>query len=284
MKIISSRSSQPPMIGKINYAGWIDPSGRTYPVTGDTHAQWMMENYDWLESKGIRLPSRVEMIDLVRQVQTANVRNILVKQGWIAVQSPGRWHIKDMRAQSHTIQDAILSRSVSIKDGDWPIEVFIVDTGEFIRIEKEDLEDDLGRKQVQVLSYIRNKHGFTKEALLKTDENLVTFKHVIRMINGESQDWMVVDAYDLEGNPDLSMKFNIALMEAGLNKSGGEFYEKRLSENDPHFDYKSSVDKVSSSLKQMVDPKTKIIPEKEFGRDDRSIIYIQTPKAINDFI
>jgi hypothetical protein len=244
----------------------------------------MFDHYDWLVSKGVQLPSSVEMIGLLQATQAANTRNLMVKQGWIAVQSPGRWHIKDLRSQSRIVEDAILTRAVNVQPKDWPIELFVVDSGEFVRVDKEDVESgDLGTMQMNVLSYIHKKHGFTKEALLRMDENIITIKHVIRLSNGEEQDWMVVDAYDIEKNKDLSMKMNLALMEAGLTRNNGEFYHKRLNSADPNAEYQASVDKATRALQGMVDPAVKVIPEKEFGRDDRSVIYIQTPKESSDF-
>ncbi len=285
MKKLSIRSLQPPVTGKINFAGWIDPKEVTYPITDTTHAQWMLDNYDWLESKGWKLPSRVEMIGLVRQVQTANVRNMLVKQGWIAVQSPARWHVKDYRNQARIIQDTLLLRKVNIRPTDYPIEIFTVDTDQVDLIELQDLEEHgltASFDHREVLSHFRTKHGFKKESLLNMAEHLVTFKRVMRTISGQSSDWIVADAYDLETDKDLQMKFNLAFMEAGLSKESHGYYQRQLSQDNPDQEYVSIVAKVENSIKQMVDPNVKIITEKEYGRDDRSVIYIQTPKP-HDF-
>lgn len=284
-KFISFRQAapnlQPPMTGIIKYAGWLDPSGKPYPVSGDshvTHAEWMLEHYDWLVTKGWRLPSKIEMRSLVNKSQVANVRNILVKQGWIAIQSPSLWHIRDMRSQAQTIQDAIMSREVNVTDRDWPIEVFIVDTGDFVRIDRDELEDDLSTKQIQVLAYIRKKHGFTKEALRNMSEYLVTFKHILKIENGQSHDYIIADSYGLVGDKDLQMKFNVAFMEAGMNMEDHGYYRKQLSQDNPNGDYQETVAKIDQSIKQMVDPKVQVIAEKEYGRDDRSVIYVQIPK------
>lgn len=278
---LSIRSLQPPVTGKINFAGWIDPREVTYPITDTTHAQWMLDNYDWLESKGWKLPSRVEMIGLVRQVQTANVRNILVKQGWIAVQSPSRWHLRNFREQARMVQDTLLLRKVNIRDSDYPIQLFTVDTDQVDIISFEDLHDDkltASFERGTVLSHFRTKHGFNKKALLNMAEHLVTFKHVIRLENGQHQDWIVADAYDLATDKDLLLKFNLAFMEAGMSKESQGYYQKKLSEHNPIEDYKNIVSKIEGAIKHMVDPGIKVLVEKEYGRDDRSVIYVQTPK------
>jgi len=114
------------------------------------------------------------------------------------------------------------------------------------------------------------------KAFLNMSEHLISFKNITKMNSDGHTDWIIADAYDLAGDKDLIMKFNLACMEAGMSKESIGFYKKMISDNN---EYKNIVNKVKEALKQMVDPAVKVILEKEFNRDDRSVISIQTPKA-----
>jgi hypothetical protein len=120
-----------------------------------------------------------------------------------------------------------------------------------------------------------NTHKLKREAFLNMSEHLISFKNITKMNHGEHTDWIIADAYDLAEDKDLIMKFNLACMEAGMNKESIGFYQKMISDSN---EYINVVNKVAEALKQMVDPEVKVILEKEFNRDDRSVISIQTPK------
>jgi len=283
--MISQRNLQPPFKGPIDFAGFIDPHGNSYPVRDTTHAQWMLEHVDWLEAKGYQVPSSVKIMEELSKHQSANIRNILVKQGWLAIQSPARWHVRDIQGQAKQIEDAIHSRKVRIRPNDFPIELFQVDTDIMVRIDQEEFNESgitENMTRPQLYSWLHSKHGITKEALLNMQENVVMLREVMRKVNGEFQYWIVADAYDLVSEEDLLMKFRLALIESGLHKDD-EIYDKQLNPNDPNGDYKRLVEKISNSLKQMVGPEINVITENEFGRDDRSAIYI-TRRVQRDFV
>ncbi len=152
-------------------------------------------------------------------------------------------------------------------------------------IEKENLEEygiTASLDKHEILSSLRSKHGFKKESLLNMSENLVTFKKIIKVENGRSEEWIIADSYDLMENKDLQMKFNVAFMESGMQQESLGFYQKKLSDHDPDTEYHDIVMHIDNSVRQMLDPSIKLITEKEFGRNDRSAIYVQTP-IHNDF-
>ena len=286
MNIISQRSFATPQRGPINNAGFLDPQGNPYPVNDTTHAQWMLEHIDWLVSKGYELPSSVEMMGEISKHQTANVRNILVKQGWIVIQRPHIWHVRSIPDQANKVEDAVLSGKVKVKNQDYPIEIFEVDTHKMVKVDKEQLyntgiSEEMTRPQI--FGWLRKKHGFTKEALRNMQENVVMFKQVVRNVSGDMQHWIIVDAYDISNDKDLAIKFNLTLMECGFKKDG-EFYDRQLNHDNPNQEYQQLIEKIAHTFKQMVGPAIEVIPEKEFGRDDRSAIYVAQKKETDDFM
>ena len=86
MNRISLRSLNPPQTGHITYAGFLSPDGKAYPINDSTHAEWILDNYDWIISKGAKLESTVILMEKIREGKTAEVRDSWFdRDGWLFI-------------------------------------------------------------------------------------------------------------------------------------------------------------------------------------------------------
>lgn len=112
-----------------------------------------------------------------------------------------------------------------------------------------------------------------------TEEHIVSLRHIHRFVDNQRQDWIIVDLYDLDREPDLSIKLKLALVEAGMTRQNSGYYEKHLTNPDPNHQYREVVEKLTASFKSMIEIPTQVVAEKEFGRDDRDSIIIRYRKS-----
>lgn len=254
------------MTGRIKYSGWLSPDGKLYPVTDTTHAEWILDHYDWLVSKGAKLPSTIEIRDKIKAKMGEDIRNLLARQGWIAIHTPTHWIVGSLSSSGKAIEDAILSGTVSLRPSDYPIEILDLSRGQQTKIDEDELKDR---------GIVASMKPFNTEKTRRTSDFLIHCTHSFK-INGDSKrDFVNFDMYDLLADADLSTKLKLALVENGMHSDSPGYYNKELTDHDKDSQYNYVVNQVFKSFKEMIkDPLVAVSLESPNSRTDRHNIYI----------
>jgi hypothetical protein len=273
MITISLRSLGNPTMGRVNYAGWIDPQGNVYPVNDMTHAEWMLEHYDWLLKKGYNLPKAESIRADIKRGMGETPAFELVKQNWVRIHTPSFYVLFDINRSGNLIRDAILTREINIRSNDYPINITELRRNQQFTFDEEEIKDkgiEAHLKMKTVESQLSSRH----------EEYYVNATQGTRVDKGNGQPIVYFDLYDLLRNEEIANSFKIALVENGMHMESNGLYVKNL--NDPDFgaQYQDVVKKVVHAFKQ-IHKKNFVMANFEpiQGRKDKTLIILTEFKA-----
>jgi hypothetical protein len=265
MITISLRSLGNPTMGRVNYSGWIDPSGNVYPVNDMTHAEWMLDHYEWLQKKGYNLPSADSIRADIKRGMGETPSFELVKQNWVRIHTPSFYVVFDINRSGNLIRDAILTREISTKPNDFPIDIRDLRRNQNFKFDEEEIKDrgiEANLKMRTVESQISKRH----------EEYYVNATRGTRSVNGGWQSIVYFDIYDILRNDDMANSFKIALVENGLHREGNGLYTKALGD-DVNSQYNEVIKRVCESFKQIHKSSFIMVNiEPMQGRNDKTMI------------
>lgn len=268
MITISLRSLGNPTMGRVNYAGWIDPSGNVYPVSDMVHAEWMLEHYDWLIKKGYNLPSTESIRENIKKGMGETAAFELVKQNWVRIHTPSHYIVFDINRSGNLIRDAILVREVNLRPSDYPINITELRRNQQFQFDEEEIKDkgiEAKLKMKTIEGQISSRH----------EEYYVNATQVFRLSSDGERPVMCLDIYDILRNEEVANNFRIAMVENGFHRENNGLYVKSLPQHDFSSAYLSLIGKVVDSFKSIKGSNFEMVGvESVHGRKDKHTITI----------